>query len=59
VILFDGFLKVYMEGKDDEDSEEQEGLLPDMKQGEGLGLRECSPPNVSIALRRATRKPAW
>ncbi len=40
VILFDGFLKVYMEGKDDEDSDEQEGLLPDMKQGENLGLRE-------------------
>jgi DNA topoisomerase I len=40
VILFDGFLKVYMEGKDDEDSDEQEGLLPDMKQGEDLGLKE-------------------
>ncbi|HEY0977416.1 MAG TPA: type I DNA topoisomerase [Flavobacteriales bacterium] len=40
VILFDGFLKVYMEGRDDEDSDEQEGLLPDMKQGEKLGLRE-------------------
>ncbi|MCC6910540.1 MAG: type I DNA topoisomerase [Flavobacteriales bacterium] len=40
VILFDGFLKVYMEGKDEEDSEEQEGLLPEMKQGEPLGLRE-------------------
>jgi DNA topoisomerase-1 len=40
VILFDGFLKVYMEGKDDEDGEEQEGLLPEMKQGEKLGLRE-------------------
>ena len=40
VILFDGFLKVYMEGKDDEDSDEQEGLLPDLKQGEKLGLRE-------------------
>lgn len=39
-ILFDGFLKVYMEGKDEEDSEEQEGLLPEMKQGELLGLRE-------------------
>ena len=37
VILFDGFLKVYMEGKDDEDGEEQEGLLPEMKQGEKLG----------------------
>lgn len=42
VILFDGFLKVYMEGKDDEDSEEQEGLLPDMKQGEKLALREMA-----------------
>lgn len=42
VILFDGFLKVYMEGKDDEDSEEQEGLLPDMKQGEKLALREMT-----------------
>ncbi len=40
VILFDGFLKVYMEGKDEEDGDEQEGLLPDMKQGEKLGLRE-------------------
>ena len=42
VILFDGFLKVYMEGRDDEDSEEQEGLLPEMRQGEQLGLREMS-----------------
>ena len=42
MILFDGFLKVYMEGKDDEDSEEQEGLLPDMKQGEHLRLREMT-----------------
>jgi DNA topoisomerase IA len=39
VILFDGFLKVYMEGRDDEDREEQEGLLPDMKQGEALQLQ--------------------
>ena len=38
MVKFDGFLKVYMEGKDDEDGEEQEGLLPDMKQGEHLGL---------------------
>lgn len=43
VILFDGFLKVYMEGKDDEEGgEEQEGLLPDMKQGEQLGLQEMT-----------------
>lgn len=32
VIKFDGFLKVYLEGKDEEDlAEEQEGVLPAMK----------------------------
>tara|TARA_R110002126_G_scaffold13312_8_gene57867 strand:- start:789 stop:3278 length:2490 start_codon:yes stop_codon:yes gene_type:complete len=37
VIKFDGFLKVYLEGTDDEDiSEEQEGMLPAMKEGEKL-----------------------
>jgi DNA topoisomerase-1 len=35
VVKFDGFLKVYLEGKDDED-EEQSGLLPAMKVGESL-----------------------
>lgn len=39
VITFDGFLKVYLEGKDDEE-EEQEGLLPEMRQGESLALQE-------------------
>ena len=28
VIKFDGFLKVYLEGTDDEDDEEESGLLP-------------------------------
>src|SRR6056297_503273 len=37
VIKFDGFLKVYMEGVDDEDlADEQEGMLPAMKLGETL-----------------------
>ena len=37
VIKFDGFLKVYLEGTDEEDiSEEQEGMLPSMKEGEKL-----------------------
>jgi DNA topoisomerase-1 len=31
-----------MEGRDDEESEEQEGLLPEMRQGEQLGLREMT-----------------
>ena len=37
VIKFDGFLKVYMEGVDDEDApDEQEGMLPAMQVGEAL-----------------------
>ncbi|MFK5973136.1 MAG: type I DNA topoisomerase [Flavobacteriaceae bacterium] len=37
VIKFDGFLKVYLEGIDDEDmAEEQEGMLPAMNAGDGL-----------------------
>ncbi len=35
VILFDGFLKVYLEGTDDEDAE-QEGMLPALKVNEQL-----------------------
>ena len=35
VLLFEGFLKVYLEGNDDED-EEQEGMLPALKVGERL-----------------------
>ncbi|WP_461532149.1 type I DNA topoisomerase [Sinomicrobium sp.] len=35
VLKFDGFLKVYIEGTDEED-EEQEGLLPALKRGEAL-----------------------
>jgi len=35
VLLFEGFLKVYLEGHDDED-EEQEGMLPALKVNESL-----------------------
>lgn len=35
VLLFEGFLKVYLEGNDDEE-EEQEGMLPALKVGEKL-----------------------
>lgn len=39
VIKFDGFLKVYMEGTDDENSEEdQKGLLPAVKVGQQLKI---------------------
>lgn len=51
VIKFDGFLKVYLEGNDDED-EEQEGMLPALKVGETLQ-------NTSIVAReRFTQPPA-
>jgi len=37
VIKFDGFLKVYLEGQDEEDAgEEQEGMLPAMSVGDAL-----------------------
>ena len=52
VIKFDGFLKVYMEGVDDEDvAEEQEGMLPAMKEGESLQN------NFISATERFTRPP--
>ena len=35
VIKFDGFLKVYLEGTDDE-TEEQKGMLPELKVGQSL-----------------------
>ncbi|RMG54287.1 MAG: type I DNA topoisomerase [Bacteroidetes bacterium] len=41
VIKFEGFLKVYMESTDDEGDEEGDsGMLPPLKVGEVLGLRE-------------------
>ncbi|HEY4799306.1 MAG TPA: type I DNA topoisomerase, partial [Bacteroidia bacterium] len=41
IILFDGFLKVYMEGSD-EDEEHEEGLLPALAVGQGVGMEEIS-----------------
>ncbi|MDE3059952.1 MAG: type I DNA topoisomerase [Pseudomonadota bacterium] len=42
VIRFDGFLKLYQEGRDDE-SEEEEARLPALKQDERLTAREITP----------------
>ncbi len=44
VIKFDGFLKVYMESTDDEstDSEDEEGMLPAMKQGDALEMTKIT-----------------
>ncbi|ALO16072.1 DNA topoisomerase 1 [Salinivirga cyanobacteriivorans] len=38
VLLFDGFLKVYMESRDDEEQQEDKGLLPPVKEQESLDL---------------------
>lgn len=51
IITFDGFLKVYLEGTDDEDTE-QEGLLPDLKVGEALDNKYIT------ATQRFTRPPS-
>lgn len=37
-IIFDGFLKVYIEGRDEDDDEEN--LLPPLKQGQKLGKKD-------------------
>ena len=38
-ILFDGFLKLYLEGTDDETAAEVEGVLPEFKVGETLACK--------------------
>lgn len=38
VIKFDGFLKVYLESSDDEEDEDQKGMLPPLKEGQTLDL---------------------
>ena len=39
VMKFDGFLKVYLEGKDDEDEEANEGMLPPLNVGQILNFK--------------------
>ncbi len=50
MIKFDGFLKVYLEGTDFEE-EEQEGMLPKLTEGDNLGT------NYITATERFTRPP--
>ncbi|CCH02495.1 DNA topoisomerase I [Fibrella aestuarina BUZ 2] len=40
VIKFDGFLKVYLESKDDEDDEDAKGMLPPLTIGQELDLSQ-------------------
>lgn len=52
IIKFDGFLKVYLEGTDDENEDEQKGMLPSMKIGDDLSSK------IITATERFTRPPA-
>jgi DNA topoisomerase-1 len=52
VLTFDGFLKVYMEAKDDDDESEAKGMLPPLKVGQDLDLNEL------LATQRFTKAPA-
>ncbi len=52
VLKFDGFLKVYIESKDDEDEEDAKGMLPPLHRGQDLKLKELQ------STERFTRPPA-
>ena len=53
VLKFDGFLKVYLEGRDDDDDDQQdEGILPPLTKGQTLPLA------VMTATQRFTRPPS-
>ncbi len=52
VIKFDGFLRLYLEGKDEEDDTEDSGLLPPLRVGQAIALRALT------ATERFTRPPA-
>ena len=42
VIKFEGFLKVYLEGTDDENEDADDGLLPDVKAGDSLEMEQIT-----------------
>jgi len=42
VLKFDGFLKVYLEGKDDEDDDDTEGILPPLTAGQVIDFAEMT-----------------
>lgn len=51
-IVFDGFLKVYIESTDDDNEEEQKGLLPPLKSGQKIDVQSI------LATERFTHHPA-
>ena len=52
VITFEGFLKVYLESKDEEDDQDTKGMLPPLKNGQPLAL------NCMLATERYTKHAA-
>jgi len=42
VLKFDGFLKVYMEGSDDDEENEESGMLPPLKVGDNLSNKNIT-----------------
>lgn len=52
VLKFDGFLKVYLESKDDDEEEDTKGMLPPLSVGQQLDL------DVMTATERFSRPPA-
>ena len=52
IIKFDGFLKVYLESKDDDENGETTGILPPLKQDQVLDLNDL------VATERFTRPPS-
>ena len=51
VVKFDGFLNVYIEGKDDENVEDDAGRLPEIQRGDALSLNDI------VATQRFTQQP--
>jgi len=43
VIKFDGFMKIYLEGRDEESDEDKEGILPEISEGQKLNLVSILP----------------
>ncbi|MCM1332201.1 MAG: type I DNA topoisomerase [Bacteroides sp.] len=51
VVKFDGFLRVYIEGRDDDSVEDDAGRLPEIQRGEELGMGDI------VATQRFTQQP--
>ena len=43
VVVFDGFLRLYRESRDDAPADDEDRILPDVKEGEALTLGEVTP----------------